>query len=168
MVEETWGWSKWYLRHLSWPVRSLAYLVLSLMHASYMHIWPVLSYIISFKMSRYTAVSKYFAFSFSRDYISVEIVGPSWSLFHIQFIYCFSKSQLLDRYYEGGISSVYMWEDENEGFVACFLIKKGNGLWLLHDFYAVFGARNWNTRATKRLCSEKCKEMSVNDKSKVI
>ncbi|EPS64564.1 hypothetical protein M569_10217, partial [Genlisea aurea] len=27
-------------------------------------------------------------------------------------------------YYEGGISSVYMWEDENEGFIACFLIKK--------------------------------------------
>lgn len=32
----------------------------------------------------------------------------------------------MDRYYEGGISSVYMWEDENEGFIACFLIKKGN------------------------------------------
>ncbi|GKV32465.1 hypothetical protein SLEP1_g41071 [Rubroshorea leprosula] len=30
----------------------------------------------------------------------------------------------MTRYYEGGISSVYMWEDENEGFVACFLIKK--------------------------------------------
>ncbi|XP_010521114.1 PREDICTED: probable F-actin-capping protein subunit beta isoform X1 [Tarenaya hassleriana] len=30
----------------------------------------------------------------------------------------------LDQYYEGGISSVYMWEDDNEGFVACFLIKK--------------------------------------------
>ncbi|KAM7514642.1 hypothetical protein LguiA_004225 [Lonicera macranthoides] len=29
-----------------------------------------------------------------------------------------------DQYYEGGISSVYVWEDENEGFVACFLIKK--------------------------------------------
>jgi capping protein beta len=29
-----------------------------------------------------------------------------------------------DQYYEGGISSVYMWEDEKEGFVACFLIKK--------------------------------------------
>lgn len=29
------------------------------------------------------------------------------------------------RYYEGGISSVYLWEDDdNEGFVACFLIKK--------------------------------------------
>nr|GEY25124.1 probable F-actin-capping protein subunit beta [Tanacetum cinerariifolium] len=28
-------------------------------------------------------------------------------------------------YYEGGISSVYLWEeDDNEGFVACFLIKK--------------------------------------------
>ncbi|GKD54772.1 probable F-actin-capping protein subunit beta [Tanacetum coccineum] len=31
-----------------------------------------------------------------------------------------------DQYYEGGISSVYLWEeDDNEGFVACFLIKKG-------------------------------------------
>ncbi|CAL5414825.1 unnamed protein product [Camellia sinensis] len=29
-----------------------------------------------------------------------------------------------DQYYEGGISSVYLWEDENEVFVACFLIKK--------------------------------------------
>lgn len=29
-----------------------------------------------------------------------------------------------DQYYEGGISSVYMWEDDNEVFVACFLIKK--------------------------------------------
>ncbi|XP_077224279.1 subunits of heterodimeric actin filament capping protein Capz superfamily [Tasmannia lanceolata] len=29
-----------------------------------------------------------------------------------------------DQYYEGGISSVYMWEDDNEGLVACFLIKK--------------------------------------------
>ncbi|KAK9134384.1 hypothetical protein Syun_013714 [Stephania yunnanensis] len=32
-------------------------------------------------------------------------------------IYC-------DQYYEGGISSVYMWEDDNESFVGCFLIKK--------------------------------------------
>lgn len=29
-----------------------------------------------------------------------------------------------DQYYEGGVSSVYMWEDDNQGFVACFLIKK--------------------------------------------
>ncbi|KAJ9146054.1 hypothetical protein P3X46_028369 [Hevea brasiliensis] len=30
-----------------------------------------------------------------------------------------------DQYYEGGISSVYLWEDDDsEGFVACFLIKK--------------------------------------------
>ncbi|KAF6146335.1 hypothetical protein GIB67_020429 [Kingdonia uniflora] len=29
-----------------------------------------------------------------------------------------------DQYYEGGISSVYMWENDTEGFVACFLIKK--------------------------------------------
>ena len=33
---------------------------------------------------------------------------------------------LLYRYYEGGISSVYLWEtDSPEGFAACFLIKKG-------------------------------------------
>ncbi|KAK8580142.1 hypothetical protein V6N13_143268 [Hibiscus sabdariffa] len=29
-----------------------------------------------------------------------------------------------EQYYEGGISSVYMWEDDNEGLVACFLVKK--------------------------------------------
>ncbi|KAJ8510378.1 hypothetical protein OPV22_000812 [Ensete ventricosum] len=29
-----------------------------------------------------------------------------------------------DQYYEGGISSVYIWEDHNESFIACFLIKK--------------------------------------------
>ncbi|KAG8046193.1 hypothetical protein GUJ93_ZPchr0010g7732 [Zizania palustris] len=29
-----------------------------------------------------------------------------------------------DQYYEGGISSVYIWEDEDKGFIACFLIKK--------------------------------------------
>ncbi|KAL8514243.1 hypothetical protein ACS0TY_013388 [Phlomoides rotata] len=29
-----------------------------------------------------------------------------------------------DQYYEGGISSVYMWENEDEGFIGCFLIKK--------------------------------------------
>ncbi|KAI0495417.1 hypothetical protein KFK09_021718 [Dendrobium nobile] len=29
-----------------------------------------------------------------------------------------------DQYYEGGISSVYMWEDDGQGFAACFLIKK--------------------------------------------
>ncbi|CAM6112509.1 unnamed protein product [Calypogeia fissa] len=30
-----------------------------------------------------------------------------------------------DQYYEGGISSVYMWEPEDgQGFFACFLIKK--------------------------------------------
>lgn len=36
--------------------------------------------------------------------------------------------QIILRYYEGGISSVYMWEDETEGFIACFLIKKGRHL----------------------------------------
>ncbi|WOL03789.1 putative F-actin-capping protein subunit beta [Canna indica] len=29
-----------------------------------------------------------------------------------------------DQYYEGGVTSVYIWDDENQGFVACFLIKK--------------------------------------------
>ncbi|GKA48486.1 probable F-actin-capping protein subunit beta, partial [Tanacetum coccineum] len=30
-----------------------------------------------------------------------------------------------DQYYEGGVSSVYLWEDDDqEGFSACFLIKK--------------------------------------------
>ncbi|KAJ0988573.1 hypothetical protein J5N97_006929 [Dioscorea zingiberensis] len=30
-----------------------------------------------------------------------------------------------DQYYEGGVSSVYIWEDDEKGgFVACFLIKK--------------------------------------------
>ncbi|KAK1301316.1 putative F-actin-capping protein subunit beta [Acorus calamus] len=29
-----------------------------------------------------------------------------------------------DQYYEGGISSVYMWEDDNGVLVSCFLIKK--------------------------------------------
>ncbi|XP_020575462.1 probable F-actin-capping protein subunit beta [Phalaenopsis equestris] len=29
-----------------------------------------------------------------------------------------------DQYYEGGVSSVYMWEDDGQGLVACFLIKK--------------------------------------------
>nr|GEX49253.1 probable F-actin-capping protein subunit beta [Tanacetum cinerariifolium] len=45
-------------------------------------------------------------------------------------------------YYEGGISSVYLWEeDDNEGFVACFLIKKGgarrgrNGSLLFNKYY---------------------------------
>lgn len=38
------------------------------------------------------------------------------------------NNQYIVRYYEGGISSVYVWEDENEGFVACFLIKKGRDL----------------------------------------
>lgn len=32
-------------------------------------------------------------------------------------IYC-------DQYYEGGTSSVYMWEDDNGSLIACFLIKK--------------------------------------------
>ncbi|XP_010916996.1 F-actin-capping protein subunit beta [Elaeis guineensis] len=29
-----------------------------------------------------------------------------------------------DQYYEGGVSSVYIWENDDQGFVACFLIKK--------------------------------------------
>lgn len=44
----------------------------------------------------------------------------------------FSKliDRLMNRYYEGGVSSVYIWEDENGAFVACFLIKKGNDRFL--------------------------------------
>ncbi|XVF37276.1 hypothetical protein REPUB_Repub19eG0132200 [Reevesia pubescens] len=42
-----------------------------------------------------------------------------------EFILCeYNRDADSYRYYEGGISSVYMWEDDNEGFVACFLIKK--------------------------------------------
>lgn len=40
-------------------------------------------------------------------------------------VIAFLLHDCIGRYYEGGISSVYMWEDGNEGFVACFLIKKG-------------------------------------------
>ena len=29
------------------------------------------------------------------------------------------------RYYEGGVSSVYMWKDDDDCLVACFVIKKG-------------------------------------------
>ncbi|KAG6483316.1 probable F-actin-capping protein subunit beta isoform X1 [Zingiber officinale] len=29
-----------------------------------------------------------------------------------------------EQYYEGGVSSVYIWDDDSQGFVACFLIKK--------------------------------------------
>ncbi|KAK6138838.1 hypothetical protein DH2020_027425 [Rehmannia glutinosa] len=44
-----------------------------------------------------------------------------------EFILCeYNRDADSYRYYEGGISSVYMWEDENEGFIACFLIKKGD------------------------------------------
>ncbi|CAN1268058.1 Probable F-actin-capping protein subunit beta [Linum perenne] len=43
-----------------------------------------------------------------------------------EFILCeYNRDADSYRYYEGGISSVYLWEDNNEGgFVACFLIKK--------------------------------------------
>ncbi|GJV59303.1 probable F-actin-capping protein subunit beta [Tanacetum coccineum] len=43
-----------------------------------------------------------------------------------EFILCeYNRDADSYRYYEGGISSVYLWEeDDNEGFVACFLIKK--------------------------------------------
>jgi hypothetical protein len=44
-----------------------------------------------------------------------------------------------DRYYEGGISSVYLWEPEHgKGFVACFLVTKGmSSSWSLLTFAAV-------------------------------
>lgn len=31
-----------------------------------------------------------------------------------------------EQYFEGGVSSVYLWELENVGFAGCFLIKKGS------------------------------------------
>jgi len=31
------------------------------------------------------------------------------------------------RYFEGGISSVYLW-DMDDGFAGCVLLKKGNSL----------------------------------------
>ncbi|KAL2519852.1 putative F-actin-capping protein subunit beta [Forsythia ovata] len=46
-----------------------------------------------------------------------------------EFILCeYNRDADSYRYYEGGVSSVYMWEDENEGFVACFLIKKDGSM----------------------------------------
>jgi hypothetical protein len=36
----------------------------------------------------------------------------------------------LGRYFEGGISSVYLW-DMDDGFAGCVLLKKGNFLPLL-------------------------------------
>lgn len=30
-----------------------------------------------------------------------------------------------DQYYEGGTSSVYLWDLEGKGFAGCFAIKKG-------------------------------------------
>ncbi|XP_057987167.1 probable F-actin-capping protein subunit beta isoform X2 [Hevea brasiliensis] len=43
-----------------------------------------------------------------------------------EFILCeYNRDADSYRYYEGGISSVYLWEDDyKEGFIACFLIKK--------------------------------------------
>ncbi|CAN1220791.1 Probable F-actin-capping protein subunit beta [Linum grandiflorum] len=59
-----------------------------------------------------------------------------------------------DQYYEGGISSVYLWEDNNEGFVACFLIKKDGrrgylqeGLWeAIHVIEVEVGPQDEITR----------------------
>ncbi len=31
-----------------------------------------------------------------------------------------------ELYFEGGTSSVYLWDLETSGFAGCFLIKKGN------------------------------------------
>lgn len=32
---------------------------------------------------------------------------------------------LIHRYYEGGLSSVYLWDQEDGGFAGVILIKKG-------------------------------------------
>jgi capping protein (actin filament) muscle Z-line, beta len=39
-----------------------------------------------------------------------------------------------DLYFEGGVSSVYMWDLE-KGFAAVVLIKKGNALSLIFDLF---------------------------------
>ncbi|XP_042421740.1 probable F-actin-capping protein subunit beta isoform X3 [Zingiber officinale] len=42
-----------------------------------------------------------------------------------EFILCeYNRDADSYRYYEGGVSSVYIWDDDSQGFVACFLIKK--------------------------------------------
>jgi len=35
----------------------------------------------------------------------------------------------IDRYFEGGISSVYLW-DMDDGFAGCVLLKKGTQSWV--------------------------------------
>ncbi|CAH1447706.1 unnamed protein product [Lactuca virosa] len=53
---------------------------------------------------------------------------------------CFS----IVRYYEGGTSSVYLWEDdEKEGFLACFLIKK-DGSKYAHGVRGYLNERGWD------------------------
>eukprot|EP01018_Ginkgo_biloba_P010376 Gb_01137 [translate_table: standard] len=82
-----------------------------------------------------------------------------------------------DQYYEGGISSVYMWEpDEGEGFAACFLIKKDGsqtgqgrrgflqqGVWDAIHVIEV-GAEDEGT-AHYRLTSTVMLSMTTNDRS---
>lgn len=73
--------------------------------------------------------------AYKRDSFASDLnLKAIWLNANIYFIWCLSYVSIkllanysctFGRYYEGGISSVYMWEDENEGFVACFLIKKG-------------------------------------------
>nr|KAJ0190545.1 hypothetical protein LSAT_V11C800417850 [Lactuca sativa] len=49
-----------------------------------------------------------------------------------------------DQYYEGGTSSMYLWEDdEKEGFLACFLIKK-DGSKYAHGVRGYLNEEGWD------------------------
>uniref|UniRef100_A0A7N0TBX4 F-actin-capping protein subunit beta n=1 Tax=Kalanchoe fedtschenkoi TaxID=63787 RepID=A0A7N0TBX4_KALFE len=50
---------------------------------------------------------------------------PSWELRKLEVEANDVLALYLNRYYEGSASYVYMWEDDDEGFLARFLIKKG-------------------------------------------
>ncbi|KAH6759042.1 Subunits of heterodimeric actin filament capping protein Capz superfamily [Perilla frutescens var. hirtella] len=50
-------------------------------------------------------------------YPSLELRNLEIEANDVFAVYC-------DQYYEGGTSSVYIWENEDEGFIGCFLIKK--------------------------------------------
>lgn len=62
--------------------------------------------------------------SFLSD-LNIKALWLNANIYNVSIKLLANYSYTFGRYYEGGISSVYMWEDENEGFVACFLIKKG-------------------------------------------
>jgi len=50
-----------------------------------------------------------------------------WGAFHLAFVWLIAHCQCTHRYFEGGISSVYLW-DLDHGFAGVVLIKKaGDG-----------------------------------------